>query len=59
MCVGSGEDSFLFKTGAITLEAHGNNLVEKDKIMMQERGDDSFWGRDGTRGLIGAWSSSL
>lgn len=57
--MGSGEGSFLFKTGAIALEAHGENLVEKDKIMMQERGDDSFWGSDETRGLIGTRSSSL
>lgn len=57
--MGSGEGSFLFKIGAIAVEAHGENLVEKDKIMMQERGDDSFWGSDETRGLIGTRSSSL
>ena len=44
----SREGLFLFKKGATILEAQGNSLVEKDKIMMQGRGDDSYGGRDGT-----------
>lgn len=35
------EGLFLFKTGAIILEVRRNNLVERDKILMQERRDDS------------------
>lgn len=41
MDLASREGLFLFKTGAITLELCGNNLVERDKIMIQGRGDNS------------------
>lgn len=35
------EGLFLVKTGAIILEVCRDNLVEREKILMQERGDDS------------------
>lgn len=36
---------------AIILEVCGYNLVERDKIMVLERGDDSCWRRDGPETL--------
>lgn len=50
---------FLFKTEAIILEVCGNNLVERDRTVMQERRDGSCSRRGGVRDLTGAQSSAL
>lgn len=47
------KERFLFKMRAIILEVCGYNLVERDKIMVLERGDDSCWRRDGPETLQG------